>query len=1037
VDSFHRLSAPWVLIASRVAAGGLVLLFGLSLPPSSWAEVKAWQGTVTIPTYPWEEDPYPKFWALEESPKLSTTVKGAIVYPYTMQDHLLRTKVDRVYKALFLENEYLKVTCLPELGGRLHSVLDKTGNQEMFHLNHVIKPSMIAMRGAFISGGVEWNAGPQGHTVTIVSPVDARLGSERDGSAYLEINNQEKIFRTRWTVRVTLHPGKAYLDERIRIANPVDGMHPYYFWNCTAFPNRPGTRFIYPMSLGTDHFGREFFSWPVHQGKDLSWLKNWETWGSVFAVGCVFDFFGAYDVEADRGIVQVADHHELPGKKAWTWGNWDFGLMSQKNLTDDDGPYIEVQSGPLPTQSDYGMLAPRDQVEWQEWWYPVHGLGDGFEFATKDIAAQTTRDNGVLELRLLATGEFPKANCTLSRGQRELLRQQVDLRPGRPAVIRFPGAGHAPLEVSIQSGGQVWSFPGRGTSLPIPGETLASFVTPLPIPKVSPPDPAKFVEKPDAQLTVEELYLKGDRYHRATNRRLAREYYEQALKKDSQYLPALRGLAVLDLVAGLYDQAASRLQSAVDRAPDDGLSWYFLGVCRLRQEKHEEALRCGYRAAHCFGTRSLSYDLAGRTHMRLKEPAKAVAAFEKAVAANSRDGRAKDHLLLALYAAGNASAALDQAMQRVAEDRTNPVPRGCLAVLTKNIELSEHFMEDGKAFIGEYDFNMLETSLVFAELGMFQEASWLVASACVDTVPPADRKALPQYYLAYYASKMGDEAQASAYLQQIRRNDPQSMYPSRPEELEILQYAVAKSPQSDYAHFALGNLFASLGRVDEAVSHWESAVQADPKFTAALRNLGLAAWKREGDLKKAANLYERAIAVRPDDQTLYRDLAEILIADGNRPEAINLLDGMPVQKDRRSEITIMLAQAYLDEKRCDDAIRLLESTPYFVNWEGQSITWRIFNEAHVKRGQQRLENKDFQGALADFDAALSYPANLNVGRSNHPEESPAWYWKGKTLAALGRSNEARAAWQQGAALPEGSAEQTRYRKLCQEELQAR
>ena len=128
----------------------------------------------------------PKFWAMEGGPKLSTTVQGSIVYPYTMQDHfswtkdhLSRMKVNRFYKHIFLENEYLKVTCLPELGGRIHSVLDKTENKEMFYLNHVIKPGMIAMRGAWISGGIEWNSGPQGHTVTAVSPVDALTGATR------------------------------------------------------------------------------------------------------------------------------------------------------------------------------------------------------------------------------------------------------------------------------------------------------------------------------------------------------------------------------------------------------------------------------------------------------------------------------------------------------------------------------------------------------------------------------------------------------------------------------------------------------------------------------------------------------------------------------------------------------------------------------------------------------------------------------------------------------------------------------------------
>ena len=158
----------------------------------------------------------------------------------------------------------------------------------------------------------------------------------------------------------------------------------------------------------------EFFNWPIHEGRDLTWLKNYETYASIFAVDCPYDFFGAYDVDADRGIVQVADHHQLRGKKAWTWGEWEFGQVAQQNLTDEDGPYIEVQSGPLPTQSDYGMLGPRELVEWQEWWYPVHGLGDGFEYATKDLVAQVTRQNKKFELRLLATGQFPQAVCKLA-----------------------------------------------------------------------------------------------------------------------------------------------------------------------------------------------------------------------------------------------------------------------------------------------------------------------------------------------------------------------------------------------------------------------------------------------------------------------------------------------------------------------------------------------------------------------------------------------------------------------------------------------
>ena len=997
---------------------GLLLI----IPTVSWAEVRVWEGSVTIPTYGWAEDVNPKFWALEGEGKggsrtAPTTVKGSIVYPYTMQDHLYRTKENRTYKALFLENEYLKVTCLPELGGRLHSVLDKTEGKQMFHLNKVIKPGMIAMRGAWISGGVEWNAGPQGHTVTILSPVDALIGRNADGSAYLEVSNLEKSLRTQWTARVTLHPGKSYLDERIRIFNPTDGVNPYYFWNCTAFPNKPGTRFIYPMTLGTDHNGVQFFSWPIYEGKDLSWLKNHETWTSIFAVSCAFDFFGAYDADADRGIVQVANHYELGGKKAWTWGTWDFGLVSQKDLTDDDGPYIEVQSGPLPTQSDYGMLLPREEVSWQECWYPVHGLSDGFEYATRDVAVQTTRKDGNLQLRILATGKFAGAICTISREHQELLKKRLDLSPDSPRELIVSPATQSPVNVTIEAKN---------------GDVLASFVTPLATPSVSPPEPLSFVKKLDEQLTVEEKFLKGRKYDLATDRKKAREYYEKALAQDDGYSPALRALAVLDIEAGLYDDAAKRLEKALNHDSSDGLSWFFLGVSYLRDKRENEALRCAFQAARCFGTTSLGYDLAGRAYMRLKDCSKAAEAFEKAVQLNPRDTLAKNHLLLALYAAGNEGSAYKQAKERIMQNPTDLVPRALIALDSK--KEMDRFVRESRSFVGEDEFEMLQTSLVFAELGLVDEAAKILLAACIEAVPPGERSPLPLYYLAYFSSLKENRTSARKYISQAAATYRDYVFPSRPEEVEVLRYAVEENPGDACAHLHLGNLYANLGRLKEAVNHWQKAGELNPSLSIAFRNLGLYAWAIENNLAKAEELYVKAIAARPKDQTLYRDLADILLADNKRLKAIEVLQSAPFEKVRRADVAIMLAQAYLDEQRFTDAINLLESTPYFVNWEGQTIVWDIFNKAHLERGQKRFESKDFQGALQDFEAALTYPENIGVGRSNKPREAPAQYWRRKALEALGHLDGARSAWKDGAAGPEGSEEQNKYRELCAKAL---
>jgi tetratricopeptide (TPR) repeat protein len=994
------------------------ILFVLAVPRMGWAKSQAWEGTITIPTYGWSDDVNPKFWALEDQVKLSTTVKGAIVYPYSMQDHLSRTKENRTYKALFLENEYLKVTCLPELGGRLHSVLDKTTGQETFHANKVIKPSMIAMRGAFISGGVEWNAGPQVHTVTILSPVDALTGTNPDGSAFIEVSNLEQTLRTRWTVRVTLHPGRAYLDEQIRIFNPVDAVNPYYFWNCTAFPCRQGTRFIYPMTLGTDHYGVKFFDWPISNGRDLSWLKNYPEASSIFSVDCVFDFFGGYDVDADRGVVQVADHYELSGKKAWTWGTSDFALVCQKNLTDDDGPYIEIQSGPLPTQSDYGMLVPRQQVSWREYWYPVHGLGEGFEFATKDLAAQTIRENGDLQLRLLATGQFPRAICTVTREGQEVTTTRLDLSPKSPQIITLSPDPKEPVDVTVKTA---------------KGEILAAFTTPLPIPKTEPPQRPDYMNKSDGQLTTEEKYLRALKHDLGTNRKKAREYYEKALADDAGYAPALRGLAVLDTEAGLYGEAIKRLEKAVLRDPGDGVAWYFLGANYLRMHKPAEALRCAREATRCAGTGSLAFDLAGRAHMVLGERRAALNAFQQATRLNPRDALASDHWLLALYASGDAAAAARYAQKAVSQDPTDLVPRALLAL--RGDKEMQAFVKEARDFVGEDEFEMLETSLAFADLGLVKEAAKLLYAVCVEAVPRAHRSPLPMYYLAWFAAEQKDAATAQDWLRQAAVTYRDFVFPSRPEEVEVLKYAVEESPKDACAHLHLGNLYAHLGRVAEAVDHWRTAGDLNKGLSIAYRNLGLYAWGPGNDLAQAEQFYRKAIDARSKDQTLYRDLAEIIMAQGKRPEAIKLLESMPSVGLRRADILIMLAQAYSDEQRYEEAIHLLESTPYFVNWEGQSITWNLFHGAHMKRGESRMEAKDYAGALQDFEAALTYPENIGVGRSNRPQEADAQYWRGKALQALGRLDEAKTAWKEGAAGPGGGrGEQGKYRQLCQEAL---
>jgi tetratricopeptide (TPR) repeat protein len=223
--------------------------------------------------------------------------------------------------------------------------------------------------------------------------------------------------------------------------------------------------------------------------------------------------------------------------------------------------------------------------------------------------------------------------------------------------------------------------------------------------------------------------------------------------------------------------------------------------------------------------------------------------------------------------------------------------------------------------------------------------------------------------------------------------------------------------------------------LDEAAVNWDLAVRLKPSMSIPWRNLGLYYWAVKNDHAKSEACFRNAISSRPFDQTLYRDLARVLLDNGRRPEAITLLENMSFKGARRSDIIQDLAQYYLDEKRFEETYRLLISTPYFVNWEGSTLTWDMFNQAHVGQGAELFNQKKYKEALEHFETALTWPENLGVGHSVRTEEALAWFWKGKTLLALGKSKEALAAWKHGSELPDGSAKQIEYRKMCKSLLE--
>lgn len=991
-------------IRCRAVLLALVWICGL---PVFASPVQAWEGDITLPSYmPHPDDVNPRFRVYE----------GSIYYPYTTQDHLTTEKRDVAWRALFIENEYLRVTCLPDIGGRLHSVFDKTTGEEMFYTNQVIKPGLIGLRGAWISGGVEWNHGPQGHTVTSFSPADTVLVTNDDGSASIVTGGIQLVTRQVLTVTVTLHPGKAYLDEHIRIDNPTDLPQPYYFWNNTAFPHHEGVRFIYPMTLGTDHGGTNFFSWPMFQGKDITWLKNYDQPTSVFAYECEFDFFGAYDVTKDRGIVATADHNILVGKKAWTWSGTPEGKANLNNLTDDGTEYIEVQTGPLATQADYGLLPPGGLIEWDEYWYPVHGLGDGFEFANREIAIQTRWLKGgpgrSLEVRAISTAEYPEASIHVVHDRGDVTRT-IDLSPSQPVRTTFSvgKSRTASIEVTDRD-----------------GRVLITYDTPLAIPLKTPPElPAP---APADQKTAEQHYLDGVLYEKQLNPKAARESYGNALASDAGFAPALRNLGALAISSAQFDSAVAYLEQAVGRDGDDALAWYYLGAAEIHRDNLDDAIEAAFKAVHA-NEQALGYDLAGRAYMRKGEYEKALQAFMQSSAYGSGNPRTADHIGMALLALGRNNEAITAANGEIARRPFEYVPRLIHAYAENPDVETQSLALELASMAGEDEYTFIEAAAAFADCGLYRYAAHTL-SMCQSILPG---RPLPRYYAGYYRTRLGDaEGGTQEWIEAAGFGEADHVFPNRVESVAVLESVLTRRPEDAFAAYLLGNLYAGLDRPEEAATAWKNAVESPgPWASVAYRNLGLHAWKYQKDLAEADKYYRMAISACETDQTLYRDLALVELALDKPRKAIVTLTNMPETNARRLDTVVLLARAYLASEQLDEALALLENT-VFSNREGNTESWRLFHDAHMTRGKRFYEAGDYTAALADFQAALTYPENLGVGRPLRAEEAEEHYWTGMTHQQLGNKKDARKAFKAGAQAPEGSSVQNEYKARCAEGL---
>lgn len=405
--------------------------------------------TLALPWYaPGDDDVEPALVA-------EFTPRRAPVYPYTLSEVIQFEKEERVFEALTLENEFLKLTILPELGGRIYSAFDKVNRQEMFYRNPVIRPGLFAVRGAWPAVGVEFNF-PNSHNAQTLEKVQHRTARHPDGSASVTVGDLELVSRMAWAVTITLHPGVAAIDIETKLCNPTSDPHRFYYWMNAACPVWEDSEFLFPPTTRRllthppmDASRLDRLGYPVHRGVDVSRFGNIRQHFPVFAESMHEDFFGLYHHSRNFGVVHHADHRLVRGRKIWTFGCARDGRVFIDQLSDDHLDYCELQTGPFSLQSDYRLLEPGRTLIQRDRWFPVAETG-GFNLAGRDFAARFDRADKVL--RFYPVRETGSLTARLLRNGSAVAEQQFEPVPCRMTELRFADASGCEIEIRDAAG---------------------------------------------------------------------------------------------------------------------------------------------------------------------------------------------------------------------------------------------------------------------------------------------------------------------------------------------------------------------------------------------------------------------------------------------------------------------------------------------------------------------------------------------------------------------------------------------------------
>jgi len=1009
----------YLLIMPLLLGFFLLNLTAISLNGDS--SVKVWEEALVIPTYRiGKPDLNPIFY----TGRAYQGAKGP-VYPYPLLDKITDIREEKAYKALYLENDYVKICVLPEIGGRIFSALDKTNNYDFFYCQHVIKPALIGMLGAWISGGVEWNF-PHHHRATGFMNIDYTLTENADGSKTIWVGEIELRHRMKWIIGLTLHPDRSYIEATIKLFNRTPFSHSFLCWANVAVHANLDYQIIFPPSteFATYHGKNQFSHWPISydvfnrvdytKGVDVSWWKNHPEPTSFFAWNCKEDFLAGYDHGKEAGVVHFADHNIVPGKKLWTWGTGERGKVWEKILTETDGPYIELMVGAYSdNQPDYSWLQPYEVRTVKQYWYPIRQIGGVKNANLKAACNLEITSKKRAKIGFNTTSGYKGARAVLKSRKKVFFEQKIDISPERPfwKEVGLPeDVDEENLELLLFS----------------PANKILISYNPKKKERVTKPEPVKPPQPPEKIKTVEELYLAGLRLEQFYNPVLEPyPYYEEALKRDPDNSIVNTALAILYLKRGMFKEAEDKLNRALSgitnnyTSPKNGEAYYYLGVALRAQGKDHEAFETFYKATWSKAWGAAGYYSLAELSCQKRDFSKALNFLNRSLLLNALNTKAQNFKAAVLRRLGRLEDAEKVALEVLTFDPLDFWAANELFLVKTAKGLKSEAVKVKKILeIKQRDSvqSYLELAVDYGNCGLLDEAIRVLSEA----VEP-DRKSLSAYpmlyyYLGYYLEKKGEMDKALEYYKLASKMPPDYCFPFRAESIDVLNVAQKNNPVDACAPYYLGNLLYDI-QPQRAIKEWEKSRILDKSFSIVHRNLGLAYARVENDVSKAITSLEEAVACNREEPRFYLEL-DLLYETGGISAAKRLAvleknQNIVLQRDYALSREITL---FVQLGKYEEAINLLKSFHFHV-WEGGGRIHNVYVDAYLLRGQEYFTATRYRQALKDFKAALEYPENLEVGRpSRGGRASQVYYFIGTVYEVLGDTRKAKEFYEKSVAL---------------------